>query len=98
MDELRDLDGLWALARVSGALPPLGLLHKRIDGRRGATHWGPVVRVPFRVRVMGDGAELIYRGPLGVWRDTIVPSAGGWTGEARLLGVRVGRFRMTRRA
>ncbi len=91
-----DLDGRWDLRRTGGLLPPLRLLHKRIDGEHGATHLAGPVRVPFDVRE-GDGgrAELVY--PFGLLRDQLVPDGdGGWTGEARLLGFRVGRFRMRR--
>jgi hypothetical protein len=91
-----DLDGRWDLRRTGGLLPPLRLLHKRIDGGHGATHLTGGARVPFEVRE-GDGgrAELVY--PLGLLRDQLVPDGeGGWEGEARLLGFRVGRFRMRR--
>jgi len=91
-----DLDGRWDLRRTGGLLPPLRLLHKRIDGGRGATHLTGRARVPFDVRAEGgDGAELVY--PLGLLRDRLVPDGeGGWTGESRLLGFRIGTFRMRR--
>ena len=88
------LDGRWDLRRTGGLLPPLRLLHKRIQGDRGDTQLFGPARVPFDVRE-GDGgrAELVY--PLGLLRDRVVPDGeGGWTGESRLLGFRVGRFRM----
>ena len=93
MDEL---DGRWDLRRTGGLLPPLRLLQKRIDGGRGATHLTGMVRVPFDVREGDAGrAELVY--PLGLLRDQLVPDGeGGWEGEARFLGFRVGRFRMRR--
>jgi hypothetical protein len=88
------LDGRWDLRRTGGLLPPLRLLHKRIDGGRGGTHLTGAVHVPFDVREEeGGGAELVY--PLGLLRDHLVPDGeGGWTGESRLLGFRLGRFRM----
>jgi hypothetical protein len=90
-----DLSGLWALERVSGLLPPLGLLHKRIEGVRGATRLGTVLRLPFDVRDGRRGPELVYAGPLGIVRDRLEPSGdGGWSGETLVLGVPVGRFRM----
>ncbi|HMO00286.1 MAG TPA: hypothetical protein PKD59_12815 [Miltoncostaeaceae bacterium] len=93
---MNELDGRWDLRRTGGLLPPLRLLHKRIDGEEGATHLVGPLRVPFDVR-QGEGgrAELVY--PLGLLRDQLVPDGeGGWDGEARLLGFRVGRFRMRR--
>jgi len=93
MDEL---DGRWDLRRTGGLLPPLRLLQKRIEGGHGATHLTGMVRVPFDVREGDAGrAELVY--PLGLLRDQLVPDGeGGWEGEARFLGFRVGRFRMRR--
>jgi hypothetical protein len=91
-----DLDGRWDLRRTGGLLPPLRLLHKRIDGGQGATHLTGALRVPFHVREGEEGrAELVY--PLGLLRDQLVPDGeGGWDGESRLLGFRIGRFRMRR--
>lgn len=91
------LGGRWALARESGMLPPLGLLHKRIAGSRGATALGRLPGIPFRVRDGDGGPELVYAGPLGVLRDRLTRRAdGGWDGVATLLGLPLGRFRMTR--
>jgi hypothetical protein len=96
--EMDDLEGRWDLKRTGGLLPPLRFMHKRISGERGATCLTGAVRVPFDVRDREDGgAELRY--PLGLLRDRVVPDGeGGWTGESRLLGVRIGRFRMRRQA
>lgn len=91
-----ELDGRWDLRRTGGLLPPLRMLHKRVEGDHGATHLTGAVRVPFEVRA-GDGgrAELVY--PLGLLRDQLVPDGqGGWEGESRLLGFRIGTFRMRR--
>lgn len=88
------LTGRWSLRRTGGLLPPLGLLHKRIEGRRGATRLGPV-GLPFRVRAGPRGPELAYIGPLRLLTDRLRPDgSGGWEGEAVLAGVRIGRFRM----
>lgn len=94
-----DLSGRWALAREGGLLPPLGLLHKTVADGRGATRLGRWVALPFRVRQGERGPEIVYAGPLGVVRDRLTPRAdGGWDGETRLLGVRIGRFTMSRDA
>jgi hypothetical protein len=96
--ERDDLSGRWELSRVSGLLPPLGLMHKRITGGRGATLIGSMIGIPFRVRAGDRGPELVYAGPLGLVRDRLRPRGdGGWDGEATVLGLRIGRFRMTRR-
>jgi hypothetical protein len=92
-----ELTGRWTLSRVSGLLPPLGLMHKRVTGDRGATRIGSLVGIPFRVRTGADGPVLVYRGPLGLLRDRLRRRQdGGWDGEATVLGVTIGRFRMTR--
>lgn len=94
-----ELGGRWCLARVSGLLPPLGMLHKRIAGGRGATRLGPVLGVPFHLRAGEAGPELVYAGPLRLLRDRLTRRPdGGWDGEATLLGMTIGRFRMTRPA
>ena len=91
-----DLDGRWKLRRTGGLLPPLRMLHKRIDGGHGATHLTGPVRVPFDVKLGEEGrAELVY--PFGLLRDQLVSDGeGGWVGEFRVLGFQVGRFRMRR--
>ncbi|WP_217912768.1 hypothetical protein [Miltoncostaea marina] len=91
------LGGRWALARESGMLPPLGLLHKRIAGSRGATALGRLPGIPFRVRHGPAGPELVYAGPLRALRDRLTPRPdGGWDGVATFLGLPLGRFSMTR--
>ena len=64
-----DLTGRWALSRVSGLLPALGLMHQRITGGRGATRIGSIVGIPFRVRTGAQGPVLVYAGPLSFVRD-----------------------------
>ena len=84
------LDGEWEVERVSGALPPLNGVRKRIVGDRGVTTLGPL-RFPFAV----TGLELRYRFPPGLV-DVLQPEGNGFLGRARLLGRDVGRFRLTR--
>jgi len=102
---MSELDGSWEVERVSGALPPLYGVEKRIDGDRGQTRFGPV---PFRFDV--DGLRLRYRFPLRGLVDELTPEQDGapaaaadprvtaYEGRALLLGREIGRFRMTRRA
>jgi ferritin-like metal-binding protein YciE len=61
-----ELDGVWDVKRVSGALPPLSNMRKRIRGARGETVLGPL-RMPFDVR----GNELHYRAPFGGFVDLL---------------------------
>jgi ferritin-like metal-binding protein YciE len=87
-----ELDGVWAVERVSGALPPLHGCVKRIDGDRGTTEFPRFPGMPFEVR----GLELHYRGPLGVLVDKLEPRNGEYFGRATLLGREVGQFRLRR--
>jgi hypothetical protein len=100
-----ELDGSWKVERVSGALPPLYGVEKRIEGQRGQTRFGPV---PFRFDV--DGLRLRYRFPLSGLVDELTPEhepaaaaaadprVTGYNGRTFVLGREIGRFRMTRRA
>jgi ferritin-like metal-binding protein YciE len=92
MDELA---GVWNVERVSGFLPPLFGMRKRIgpvvDGvRRGETMLGPV-RAGFTV--VGD--ELRYRAPFTGFVDVLQREGGSWEGRALLRGREYGRFRLT---
>ena len=92
MDELV---GVWNVERVSGFLPPLLGMRKRIgplvDGvGRGETLLGPV-RAGFHV----VGNELRYRAPFTGLVDVLEPAGGSWEGRALLRGREYGRFRLT---
>jgi len=87
-----ELDGDWELRRLSGALPPLGALRKRIHGERGETVLPGGLALPFRV----VGRELRYRPPLTPLVDVLAPDGDGWRGRATVFGRTVGEFRMTR--
>jgi hypothetical protein len=89
-----ELDGDWDVQRVSGALPPLVGIRKRIDGARGATVLPGGVGVPFAV----VGRELRYRPPFSMVVDVLEPAVDGWHGRATVFGRTVGEFRMSRRA
>jgi hypothetical protein len=90
---MSELDGEWEVRRVSGLLPPLYGVRKRIEAGSGETMLGPL-HSPFAV----VGRELRYRGLLtrGLV-DSVEPGKDGWwDGVARYRGRRLGRFAMRR--
>jgi ferritin-like metal-binding protein YciE len=87
-----DLDGVWAVDRVSGALPPLHGCVKRIHGNRGTTEFPHLPGMPFEVR----GLELHYRAPFTLLVDRLEPQNGGYFGRATMLGREFGQFRLRR--
>ena len=86
-----NLDGVWTVERVSGALPPMSRVRKRIDGASGVTVAG-LLRMRFDVR----GNELHYRAPFVGVVDVLEPAGEGWSGRATWFGREFGRFRMSR--
>jgi hypothetical protein len=88
-----ELDGDWNVERVSGALPPMLGITKRIAGARGETLVLRVAGVPFDVR----GLELHYRPPLQWIVDVLVRSGDHYEGRTVVLGRTIGRFRLRRR-
>ena len=89
---MEELDGVWRVERVGGALPPLYACVKRIHGGRGTTEFGRMPRMPFDVR----GLELHYRAPFAPLVDKLEPRDGEYFGRATLLGREIGQFRMRR--
>jgi ferritin-like metal-binding protein YciE len=89
-----ELDGAWAVERVSGALPPLHGCVKRIHGSKGITEFPRVPGMPFDVR----GLELHYRAPFAMLVDTLEPQDGGYFGRATMLGREFGQFSLRRLA
>jgi ferritin-like metal-binding protein YciE len=87
-----ELDGAWAVDRVSGALPPLHGCVKRINGDRGTTEFPHLPGMPFEVR----GLELHYRPPFAMLVDRLEPQNGGYLGHATMLGREFGRFQLRR--
>ena len=85
-----ELDGVWAVERLSGALPPLVGCVKRIHGGRGTTAFSHLPGLPFEVR----GRELHY--PTGLLVDKLEPQNGTYLGRATVLGREVGQFSMRR--
>ena len=88
------LDGSWDVHRVSGFLPPLLGVRKRIDGTVGETVLGPLPGLAFDV----VGTELRYRAPFGAIVDVLEPQGDGdrWNGRTVVAGREVGRFRLER--
>ena len=89
---MSELDGVWAVDRVSGALPPLHGCVKRIHGGHGTTEFPRFPGMPFDVR----GLELHYRPPFAMLVDRLEPQDGGYFGHATMLGREFGRFRLRR--
>jgi ferritin-like metal-binding protein YciE len=88
-----ELDGVWNVERVSGALPPLVGVRKRIRGERGETQLGSLPGAPFDVR----GNELHYRAPFTGFVDVLEPDGDGvYAGRATFRGREVGRFRLVK--
>jgi ferritin-like metal-binding protein YciE len=86
-----ELDGVWALRRAAGLLPPLDGVRKRIAGNHGVTLAGRLRGVPFDVVDL----ELRYRPPFTAFVDVLSPSEDGFAGRATFLGREYGRFEMT---
>ena len=88
-----DLDGVWDVKRVSGALPPLIGVRKRISGTTGTTAIGPLPGAPFDV----VGHSLHYRTPFQGFVDEVEPEGeGAFRGRATFRGREYARFEMRR--
>jgi ferritin-like metal-binding protein YciE len=87
-----DLDGVWKVERIGGALPPLYGCVKRIDGSRGTTEFSYAPGMPFEVR----GLDLHYQAPFGLLVDKLEPQEGGYFGRATVAGREFGQFTMRR--
>ena len=90
---MADLTGVWDVQRVSGLLPPMYSVHKRITGERGTTHASVLPGLPFDV----VGLSLRYRFPPGLVDHLEPAGENTFDGRAELFGRELGRFRMTRR-
>jgi ferritin-like metal-binding protein YciE len=84
------LDGVWDVERVSGLLPPLLGVRKRIAGGRGETAVGPLPGLPFDV----VGNELRYRGAFAGFVDVLEPAGDRFAGRALFRGTEYARFRL----
>ena len=88
--EESQLEGVWDVERVSGLLPPLLSVRKRISGGRGETGVGRLPGVPFDV----VGYELRYRAPLAGFVDVLEPAGDRFDGRALFRGTEYARFRL----
>lgn len=88
-----ELDGVWTVDRVGGALPPLYGCVKRINGSHGTTEFRYVPGMPFEVR----GLDLHYEGPFTLFVDKLEPRGeGDYFGRATVAGREFGQFTMRR--
>ncbi len=87
-----ELDGLWDVQRVSGFLPPMVGVRKRISGTRGETKVGFLPGVPFDV----VGLSLRYRAPFSGFVDELEPDDEGFAGRATFRGREFARFALRR--
>ena len=89
---MADLDGVWNVRRVSGALPPLIGVRKRIRADRGETVLLRGPGIPFDVR----GLELRYRAPFAFFVDRLERNGDGYRGTATAFGRAYGEFELRR--
>jgi ferritin-like metal-binding protein YciE len=89
---MTELDGVWEVRRVGGALPPLTGVRKRIRGTTGETVVGRVPGIPFDV----EGNRLRYRAPFAFFVDVLEPRGDGWYGRATAFGRPFGEFELRR--
>jgi ferritin-like metal-binding protein YciE len=86
-----ELDGVWQVERVGGALPPMVGVRKKIAGTRGRTLAGPI-SMPFEVR----GNAFHYKAPFAGLVDYVEPEGVNFHGRATYFGREFGQFRMRR--
>jgi ferritin-like metal-binding protein YciE len=89
---MSDLDGTWDVRRLSGALPPLAGVRKRIAGASGETIVFGGRGIPFDVR----DRELRYRAPFAFLVDVLEPVGDGFRGRATAFGRTYGEFELRR--
>lgn len=87
-----ELDGVWDVKRLGGALPPLIGVRKEITGTSGSTKIGPILRVPFDV----VGLSLRYRPPFWGFVDQLEPAGEAYRGRATFQGREFGKFELRR--
>lgn len=89
-------EGRWKVERTGGLLPPMIGVRKSIRLAGGETRVGPLPVWPFRNRREEDRVALVYRRPFSMFVDEVRPGPeGSWLGRMTVLGLELGRFRMT---
>jgi hypothetical protein len=88
---MSELDGTWSVRRISGLLPPLLGVNKRIEDGHGDTRLGPL-RVPFVV----EGYSLRYCKPFYGFVDVLESDGERIRGRATFRGREFGQFEMHR--
>jgi ferritin-like metal-binding protein YciE len=89
---MNELEGIWDVKRLSGALPPLVGVRKQIRGASGSTKVGPLPGMPFDV----VGLSLRYRPPFNGFVDRLEPAGDGYLGKATFQGREFGKFELRR--
>jgi ferritin-like metal-binding protein YciE len=89
---MAELDGLWDVRRIGGALPPLSGVRKRIHGTSGETVVLRGAAIPFDV----TGNRLRYRAPFAFLVDVLEPRGDGYHGRATAFGRVYGEFELRR--
>ncbi|MFL5947331.1 MAG: hypothetical protein ACJ743_02620 [Gaiellaceae bacterium] len=87
-----ELDGVWDVRRVSGALPPMIGVRKEISGTSGCTKLGPLPGAPFDV----VGLSLHYRVPFRGFVDVLEGTGETVRGRATFRGREFGKFELRR--
>jgi ferritin-like metal-binding protein YciE len=85
-----ELDGVWDVRRISGALPPLLGVRKEISGTSGTTKLAPLPGAPFDV----VGLSLRYRAPFRGFVDELEAPGEVVGGRATFHGREFARFEM----
>jgi len=94
---VKPLEGDWRVERLTGVLPPMVGVWKRIRGDLGETWIGPLPIWPFRLEQREGYVALIYRPPFSLFVDEVwAQRDGSWLGRSTLGGHELGRFRMAR--
>jgi ferritin-like metal-binding protein YciE len=87
-----ELDGVWDVRRLSGVLPPMVGVRKRISGTSGETKVGRFPGAPFDV----VGLSLRYRAPFGGFVDELTREGEGFRGRSTFRGREFGTFELRR--
>jgi ferritin-like metal-binding protein YciE len=87
-----ELDGVWDVRRIGGALPPLVGVRKRIFGTTGETKIGRMPGARFDV----VGLSLRYRAPFQAFVDELEPNGDRFRGRSTFAGREFGQFELRR--